>query len=187
MNNKNSIRLEHIMLSMAATVSNDESNKYKKHVRKKDCYSYICDVIKKHYDNDEINNCEIVIYSLASQLGHCVLKDQFNNIVADDFRKNRTSYDPITEEVSYLDLKVGSFEMGRSYKLDENSFRIKVSDFKLFFIKNLDLLIERSNHLKKEEISGVGDIIKDINSNISFNSIEKKYLNIENKKYKHKI
>ncbi len=180
MDKPNEMRLEHILSTMAATIKNDESNKYKPYMRKHDCYTYVAKSLKTYYDNPLIDKCRIVVYSIGKELGHCVMKDPEGQIVADDFKEARTFYNPKTGRVVYNDENIGSEKMSSQYKLDHNSFEINVKDFKKLFVDNLDLILERGQKLKSEQSVKRGEIIESLNNGESIPEIEIKHLGKEN-------
>lgn len=176
MSKDNRILLEDILLNMAANVQMKYDNKYRHYRRIGDCYTHVANFIHQHYENPNIEKCDIVIYSLGGKIAHCVLKDHNNNIVADDFKNSRTFYDPKTEEIKYVDKKLGTDEMGAGYKLDHNSFRINIKDFSKLFVNQIDELIKRQKYLKENIDGGKGDYIKDFINGVD--NIELKHLSV---------
>lgn len=143
MDKHNENLMDDILLAMAARTSKDyltdpEINKYK---RFNDCYTYVARTIREYRDNPIIQNSDIKVYSLGGHLGHCVVTDDQNNIIVDDFKDDRTHYNPKDGSIKYKESENGSSDMGNGYKLDHNSFKISVKDF-LEITDNVKTLID---------------------------------------------
>lgn len=143
MDRHNEILMDHIIKDMAATTSKESRSdpEIKKHTRKNDCYAYVAKTIRDHRENEIVQGGKVVVYSLGEHLGHCVLVDKNNNIIADNFKEDRLNYNKDNGDISYRESSSGTSEMGNSYKLDENSFSLPVKDY-LMLSDNVKDLIE---------------------------------------------
>lgn len=147
--NKILLELEKKLNSMAITII-DKNNK---NARKNDCYAYVC----YHIINNKIKEDDkIVIYSLGNYLGHCILVDNNNKIIADDFSKNLSKYNNITREIEYKNCGL----LGKEYKF---FYEIKLKDFKK---KYIEILEEKLNIIDYKELkSFINDSCKEKNNN----------------------
>lgn len=151
MERHNEILLDDILLSMAATSSKFSKTDpvLKNRIRKNDCYSFVARTIKEYRDNDIIQNSTIRVYSLGGHLGHCIMVNKDNEIITDNFREDRVIYNKEDGSIQYKESRSGTAEMGSSYKLDSDSFSIKVKDY-LKIVDSIKDIIDYKSDFKNK-------------------------------------
>lgn len=180
MKKQNEVRLDSLLLGMAAntlserlnnnlkgiddenminSIKSFDENILKPYKRKKenDGYAQVANTIGKYMDNDYFYNSKIRFLSLKDDIAHCVLINHQDSIMVDSFDYKRESYDIESGTIVYDNAKdfkgfkgVNELQFLTEYKADDESFDISVKDF-LKIVEKIQPLIEIHKNRPEEK------------------------------------